>query len=43
MFGLVVLFVIIDVIYLAIWTAKDSLYRTIKTVIDQPEYQCFEV
>ena len=43
MFGIVMVFFVIDVIYLTIWTVIDRLYRSFETVPDQPEYQCFQV
>ena len=43
MFGIVMVFLVIDVIYLTTWTAIDGLYRSFETVTDQPEYECFQV
>lgn len=43
MLGVLVLFLIIDIIILACWETKDSLYRTLKQVRSQPEYECFQV
>jgi len=43
MFGVLVFLFIIDVIILAFWETNDPLYRTLKQVRSQPEYECFQV
>jgi len=43
MFGALVFLFIIDVIILALWESSDPLYRTLKQVRSQPEYECFQV
>ena len=43
MFGALVFLLIIDIIILASWETKDPLYRTLKQVRSQPEYECFQV
>ena len=43
MFGIVMVLLVIDVIYLTTWTVIDGLYRSFETVTDQPEYKCFQV
>ncbi|KAL9951711.1 hypothetical protein ACROYT_G044433 [Oculina patagonica] len=42
MLGILVLLFVIDVIILACWETKDPLYRTLKQVRSQPEYECFK-
>ena len=34
---------VIDVAYLTTWTVINGLYRSFETVIDQPQYTCFQV
>ena len=43
MFGALVFLLIIDIIILAVWETNDPLYRTLKQVRSQPEYECFQV
>ena len=43
MFGALVFLLIIDIIILASWETTDPLYRTLKQVRSQPEYECFQV
>ena len=43
MFGIVMVLLVIDVIYLTTWTVIDGLYRSFETVTDQPKYKCFQV
>ena len=43
MFGIVMVLLVIDVIYLTTWTVIDGFYRSFETVTDQPEYKCFQV
>ncbi|XP_028412998.1 uncharacterized protein LOC114535870 [Dendronephthya gigantea] len=42
MFAIVVILLVVDVIYLTTWTARDGLYRSFETVTDQPQYKCFQ-
>ena len=43
MFGALVFLLIIDIIILAVWETNDPMYRTLKQVRSQPEYECFQV
>ena len=43
MFGIVMILLAIDVVYLTTWTAINGLYRSFETVTDQPKYKCFQV